>query len=462
MYTPLSWYFIGTEKATPERFLDVVEEWLTSPKRKKEYKFHFSKHLRDQYPERILENGNDSSLEVLTTEDEAYQYVSVCLETESGNAAFIVECVLRRELENERESCFVINYRKKLIDPDQPIKFFDPSAHPPRLPEFLLDQKLASKEKEPEFATYDPLTDQTVRILRSKPMPIYPIVTINVSATDHNYVSAAAAQYLCERYASVFHIVWNEVTDQATADPWAFRIEYPRLQYTMEYYSQAKFPRQSNQEKGKKETEESANPSIQRISLNSYQLHMRPYTVIRDLLAVVNEGVSTFSELDHRSVLKIFESNAKPNRIRVTEVLGDAVSDARRAKGLTQNELAEIVSGLNPDVPINGLLISRIENKRLKRIEIGLLIMLEQCLELPEGCLINLAKDHSQTAVKAVAAERADIEKAEKTAERVETVATEELAGETPIIRFCAYCGNAFPTQEGRFCPYCGKPKTQI
>lgn len=453
MYTPLSWYLHGTKQASQKKFLATVEKWLTSPDRKPDYEFKFEPHLSEISQNHAFYKGEKNcSLEIVKTEDEEFFYTSIFLEKHSGNTIWIVDCVFRQDISNENSSCFVINFRKKTQNLNLPSDFFD-AINPPLLAMFLIEEGIASKESDEKFnGMLIPQSSEDIDAIENPNMLYYPIVRVNVNDSDSkNFAGSDCVNFLL-RYQTICHLIINDITNKAEAPLWAFRVEYPRLKYITEYYSYQAYQALSDVNSDKKHsyTADMDDPKISRIPLASFQIRSQPYVLIKDILPLVNEGISFYSELDRKKVVDIYEKNKISKRIPVTHALATTVSEARRAKGMTQNELADATAKIGTyDSALNSLLISRIEKERLKRIEISKLETLEKCLDLPKGSLIQC----NQTSVKDINSNDSAEQNACANFNR-EIDITEENG-----IRFCENCGKEYISSNANFCSFCGYKK---
>lgn len=501
MYTPLIWHFHGTAKANPKSFLDAIEGWLTSDERKTNYGFEFKKPLSELYPNELPffdksaeghaeeKNSNKSTIEILTAEEDGECFVSMKLERNTGNSTWIVEAGYSHKIAYPDSSRFVIKFGKSVIDTAKPSDHHDLFRSPPKLPSILIEEGLASKEATEDFTgPLAPLTDTQFSVLRSLKLPHYPLLTLNMSEGE-DYPSLEVLQLLLGTFGTMVHI--RTVSD--SAKKWAFRIDYPRLKYTAEYYSHANYPRKS--EKDKPSFAESGTPARREAStfpLTKFQLRHKPHTLITDFTMLIGEGLGHILEIDHERVSKMLERSLASRRIAVTEELARLIIEARRLKGYTQGDLAKRISSL-PDSSrsLNNLLISRIENVRLKRIEVTRLADIERALELPEGYFESVLNrtgidalsafvhkseptDTEESEVMAVTeasagaavnAESAVTVVAQPGAVTEESAVTEASAAHESVkreIRFCPYCGGEFPSPDANFCPYCGAKKASL
>lgn len=462
MYTPLSWYFVATEEASSEAFLDVVEDWLTSPERKTRYGFEFVPHLREITNQNEFYVGEDCSLEVVKTEDEDYRYTSISVEKRSENKIWVVECVYREPVDGDTHGSFVVHYRKRTLDPLLPAEYFDSMKKLPRLPEYLIRAGLATKEEGEVFrGMLEPTTHAQEYQLGLLELPYYPIVTLNVARDgDKNYVNPSCLEYL-SRYHTFFHMIVRRVEDAKKPEKWAIRVEYPRLRYVAEYYSYSNFPDSMRSQRVMYGDEDGRGYSVS-IPLPAGFLN-KPRIIVKELINLVGEGLSCFSRLDRKKVEKIFGRNKCAKRIPITEAMGRAISAARRSKGLTQSDLAratEIEGGA--ENAMNGLLISRIELARLKRIEVSKLEILEKCLGLPRGKIWDYAENAGMPPSNMVTEELRVTKQEPAEPDVVEDPVIASMPTGAPVskaIKFCAHCGSEFPISEAKFCPYCGMKK---
>lgn len=450
MHTNISWYLNGTNNATTENFFDTVEQWLSEPEQQKEYGLKFTSTIKSKYPQALVYTSKDPNinctLEVVNAEDNPHCYTSLRIEKEDKLTTLILEATFHFEKENPSSKYFIIRYQKKWHSIQEQVNFFDTSESLTSLPKSLIQKGLATKEYGEVFnQMLTPETAEQCDALLNAQALHYPLIIINTSKSNLNYVNIDCINYF-KKYQTLFHIIVNNIDNDNNPPRWALKVEYPRLNYVEEYYSYANFPSQSN-DISSADSQKFHNIEASGI-LHTHiaDFHLQSYKdlLITNLLSAVNESINSLSKLNHQHIVDIYV-HTPATTIVVTDALARKIREARRERGLTQNELAEkILRQDNPDSEITGLLISRIEKSRLKKVEKSTLHVLEKYLNLKIGELLNV---DSQTSSKNL------------DEDTLQHAVSSEVANNFTEIKFCANCGKKFASPNANFCQYCGTAK---
>ncbi|MBO5440000.1 MAG: hypothetical protein J6A53_05020 [Clostridia bacterium] len=388
MHTIMSWHLPATREASFKSFFNTVESWMREADGSFKYKMDIPSPLYSIGQGcNISIEGIDATLKIICAEDEEFQYSSFLLirKRTKDNFTWNIECVFKQSKAPDNSSYFVFYLRKNIIDTHKSFKYVDnTSLRFPRIIEMLIKNGLATKEKGEDFISMLEPSCEQLALIEKNDMCLYPVVYVNSSV--------ASGYDMLLTYHSICHIVKCD-----SNEGWAYKIVFPRLEHTRTFN----------------------NDSID--------------DVIDLLFLLVNEGVSNASNLDYREVMRIYERGQLNKKTYISKALAHEIQAARKRKGLTQGELADlIISSKGANAALNGLLISRIESLRLKRIENDKLNIIEECLDIPNGYLASLASK----------------------------IENEEL----PInsfnerANFCMKCGKPLPASEDSFfCQYCGK-----
>lgn len=388
MHTIMSWHLPATKEANQISFFNTLEGWMREADGSFRYKMDIPSPLYSIGGSCSLSiDGVNATLKIICTEDEGFTYNSFLLirNRTEDNYTWNIDCVFKKSKSDANSSYFAINLRKNIIDTHKSFKYLDNmKLRFPRFIELLIKNGLATKEKGEAFISMLEPNDHQLALLKANTMCLYPIVYVN-----SNIASGYDALLT---YHSICHIVKCDV-DEA----WAYKIVFPRLEHMRTF----------------------DNDSID--------------DVIDLLFLLVNEGISDSSNLDYREMLRLYEKSQSAKKTYVSKALAQEIQAARKRKGLTQGELADlIISSKGADASLNGLLISRIESLRLKRIENDKLNIIEECLDIPSGHLATLSNkmDNDEIPMNTLT-ERAN---------------------------FCMKCGKPLPSSEDSFfCQYCGK-----
>lgn len=382
----MSWHLPATDKASPKSFFSVLESWMREADGSFKYNMDIPSPLYSIGQScNIIIEGNDATLKIICTEDEEFTYNSFLLirRRTEDNFTWNIDCVFKQSKSPDNSSYFVFNLRKNIIDTSKSFKYVDNiNIKFPRIIDILIKTGLATKEKGEKFISMLEPNDEQLALLEANHTCLYPIIYINADI--------ASGYDALLKYHSICHIV------QGNGD-YAYKVVFPRLEHMRTFH----------------------NDNVD--------------DVIDLLFLLVNEGISNSHFLDYREVLRLYEKNQSVKKTYVSKALAQEIQAARKRKGLTQGDLANlIISSKGADTTLNSLLISRIESLRLKRIENDKLNIIEECLDIPTGYLATLS---------------AKMENDELPMNNFNEKAN-----------FCMKCGKPLPASEDSFfCQYCGK-----
>jgi len=386
MHTIMSWHLPATGKASQKSFFTALESWMREADGSFKYNMDIPSPLYSLGQGcNIVIEGTDATLKIICTEDEEFTYNSFLLirRRTEDNFTWNIDCVFKKSKSPENSSYFVFNLRKHIINTNKSFKYVDNiNIRFPKIIEMLINDGIATKEKGEEFISMLEPSDEQLRLLEANSTCLYPIIYIN---TD-----MASGYDALLKYHSICHIVKSKGN-------YAYKVAFPRLEHERIFN----------------------NDNID--------------DVVDLLFLLVNEGISNSHFLDYREILRLHEKNQLAKKTYVSKALAQEIQAARKRKGLTQGDLANlIISSKGPDTPLNSLLISRIESLRLKRIENDKLNIIEECLDIPSGYLSTLSSK----------------------------MESDELPMNNMNERasFCMKCGKPLPEAEDSFfCQYCGK-----
>lgn len=351
MRTIMSWHLDVDKEATREGFLSVVCNWLVQ-----NHRFTLPANLckLQKEQERVFFTGKDSATFLCTaTRDEIFTSVYYSRHNEITNCSWVVDMAYV-EKKSTQGSYIVANLRKKELSKNAEFKYQEHfEIRTPSVFKTLIDSGIASLESE------------------NGDVSKYPTLYINEERVTEEELS------VLEKYSTICHLCKIKPCDN-----WSFKISFPRLSYEVEYYDNGC------------ELEPSQDKDLRRRYLpKSFGLeHLSP--VVDNLFSMVNEGMGNYSEVDRDSILKIYETNKKRQRVPITDELAIAIKEKRVLCGFSQGELAKYAS--SEEHPITGLVISRIEQidkdkKLIQKIEINKLNAIEYALGLEKDYLVSIA-----------------------------------------------------------------------
>lgn len=462
MYTAISWYLHATKEADETKFLTALENWLLE--RNHNYGFKFKKNsLRNMISPisvRVIE-GERATLQIAKGSDESNSYIAFSLDNEDKNILWIVECVFRQSLIKD-DGCFFITLSKRINDPEQPGSH-SRNISIPKFSEYLIQEGIATKEKGEEYMQIlslnvnDAFHYDIYQKLVSRSNNNYPIVNINKAYVKENgYKIISELRSLC-------HIRYFYDKNEK----WAYKVIYPRLQYFAEYYA--------NDQWGAIQRATNDTDDIRCVFYPKKQIQDTPYQIKQELITLVNEGISHLTYMDYNTAIDIINKH-NTSTVFINQELATGLKEARKFRNLTQNELAELAkaelekndstnTNNNDETPITGLLISRIETKRIQCVDSKKLRVLEKCLNLPAYQLVGLASKEKISIPNKPSNESASSWKnsttSQTTSNNASTPQSTSSASNSTNPKYCWHCGSKFPVVESdwkiKFCPQCGK-----
>lgn len=451
MFTAVSWYLHASPKANESTFFTAVEDWLLE--RNHNYGFQFQKNsLKDlvaSMSTKVIE-GDRATLQIAKGVDESNSYIAISLDNESNNVLWIVECVFKQSLD-KTNGCFVIRLSKRINNHEQPGKFYRTTI--PKLSEYLIRQGVATKEKGDEYIgvlTLDPqLYDHLAYrgdSMYSPDVNNYPLVIVNESNVgEKGRKEVLELQSLCHIYSVKLD------------EKWAYKISYPRLQYEAEYYAYDMW-------KDIQKPEDNS-PKIHHSFRSKKQIEEKPYIIKQELITLVNEGISHLTGMDYHTTLDIINKN-NTSMVYITQELASGLKEARKLRGFTQNELAEKArievkkdlsteEAYDGESQITGLLISRIETRRIQCVDSKKLLVLEKSLGLPVYTLVGMTSKTEST----IPTNSAVLTCPSNQAYGSTVNRDKENDGDNP--KFCWHCGSKLPVldngMKAKFCTQCGE-----
>ena len=447
MYTAVSWYLHATKDADETKFLTAIENWLLD--RNQNYGFKFQKNSLKNIISfasvRVIE-GDKATLQIAKGVDKSNSYIAFSLDNEDKNVLWIVECVFRQSLD-KNDGCFFVTLSKRINDPEHPGSH-SRNISIPKFAEYLIQEGVATKEKGEEYVRVlslnneDALHEDIYRKLVNSPNNNYPIVVINRA-----YVKENGCRIISE-LCSLCHIrVINDKNEK-----WAYKVIYPRLQYYAEYYANEQW-----KEVGKSvnDTEE-----IRRVFYPRKQIQETPYQIRQELITLVNEGISHLTYMDYNSTIDTIKKH-NTSTVFISQELANRLKEARKLRDLTQNELAELANAefikdnsqnntQNEETPITGLLVSRIETRRVQCVDSKKMLIIEKCLQLPAYQLIGLtSKEKSSMSSK-------PSEESLSSEANTTRPPTNDSGNGDEKPNYCWNCGSKLRFSGMRFCSQCG------
>lgn len=454
MFTVVSWYLHASPKANESTFFAAIEEWLLE--RNHNYGFKFQKNslkeMMTSMSTKVIE-GERATLQIAKGVDESNSYIAISLDNESNNILWIVECVFKQSLDRTN-GCFVVRLSKRINNHEQPGKFYRTTI--PKLSEYLISLGVASKEKGDEYIGVLALDSQLYDLYNcltnrgdgtySPDVNNYPLVIVNESKVGEKGRKAILElQSLC-------HIYSAELDEK-----WAYKISYPRLRYEAEYYAYDMWKEVQNSEDNSSKSHHSFR--------SKKQIEEKPYIIKQELITLVNEGISHLTGMDYHIALDIINKN-NTSMVYITQELASGLKEARKLRGFTQNELAEksrmaltkdaSTEEANDGVSqITGLLISRIETRRIQYVDSKKLLTLEKSLGLPTYALVDMtSKTESDVLTNSVSMTCTSSQ-----SDGFAVNSSNENNGDNP--KFCWHCGSKLPMldngMKAKFCTQCGK-----
>ena len=419
MYTFFSCYLQATEKANETTFFSAVENWLIG--RNNNYGFDFQKKpLKDC---NSIISGERATLQITKGIVKSNYHIAISLDNESNNMLWMVECIFTQSLDKSNGS-FVIHLSKKICDPDKSATYSRTEI--PKLSQYLIEAGIAIKDNGTSGLDLD---EQEYEAILNESNN-YPILIVNNSSK----LKDSAKQKLAG-LRSVCHIYYPNA--DTIDEKWTYKIIYPRLNCEIEYYWARLWD----------EVKSGETDNHRHSFISQKQLLENPYAIKQEIINLVNEGTSHLTSVDYRSVLD--NISASTLTVSITDELANELKAARKRRNLTQNQLAEDVNkriaseALTSDESdvnsqITGLLISRIESKRLRSIDSNKLNILKRCLGLP----ISALKDESPT-------------------DTTDSTPSNNMSNDEIAPKFCWHCGFKLPVLDNdlkiKFCPQCGK-----